>query len=232
MDNSRTINMIGKKNFDLIQSKAVMVIGLGGVGGYACETLVRSGIKRIILVDSDEVETSNINRQIIAGGKTIGQKKADAMKERLLGINPEAEITGYKVFLNQKNIEEIFSEKVDYVVDAIDTVSSKVALWKYCLGNNIRVISCLGMARRLDPQKVFITKLAKTENDPMAKALRSLSRKNDIPLDIPVVFSKEKPLEISEAQKESLGSMMFVPATAGIMCGYYIINDIIDIKDK
>ena len=154
------------------------------------------------------------------------------MKERLLSINPKAEIISYDVFFCQDNIEELFSEKVDYVVDAIDTISSKVVLWKYCLGNNIKIISSLGMAKRLNPQKVFITKLSKTENDPMAKALRSLARKNDIALDIPVVFSKEKPFEISETKKESLGSMMFVPATAGIMCGYYIINDIIDINDK
>ncbi|MDI9540719.1 MAG: tRNA threonylcarbamoyladenosine dehydratase [Bacillota bacterium] len=232
MDNSRTINMIGKEKFNLIQSKTVMVIGLGGVGGYACETLVRSGIQRIIIIDNDKVDVSNINRQIIATKEAIGKRKTDMMKERLLSINPKAEIISYDVFFCQDNIEELFSEKVDYVVDAIDTISSKVVLWKYCLGNNIKIISSLGMAKRLNPQKVFITKLSKTENDPMAKALRSLARKNDIALDIPVVFSKEKPFEISETKKESLGSMMFVPATAGIMCGYYIINDIIDINDK
>jgi tRNA A37 threonylcarbamoyladenosine dehydratase len=209
-----------------------MVIGLGGVGGYACETLVRSGIQRIIIIDNDKVDVSNINRQIIATKEAIGKRKTDMMKERLLSINPKAEIISYDVFFCQDNIEELFSEKVDYVVDAIDTISSKVVLWKYCLGNNIKIISSLGMAKRLNPQKVFITKLSKTENDPMAKALRSLARKNDIALDIPVVFSKEKPFEISETKKESLGSMMFVPATAGIMCGYYIINDIIDINDK
>ncbi|MGI6510535.1 MAG: tRNA threonylcarbamoyladenosine dehydratase [Erysipelotrichaceae bacterium] len=232
MDNSRTVNMIGKENFNLIQSKTVMVLGLGGVGGYACEALIRSGIKRLILVDSDEVDASNINRQIIASQETIGKRKIDVMKKRLLSINSKAEIIVNDVFFSQENIDELFNEKIDYVVDAIDTISSKVALWKYCLGNKIKVISCLGMARRLDPQKVFITKLSKTENDPMAKALRGLARKSDISLDIPVVFSQEKPLEISEGKKESLGSMMFVPATAGIMCGYYIINDIIDINGK
>ncbi len=232
MDNSRTVNMIGKENFNLIQSKTIMVLGLGGVGGYACEALVRSGIKRMILVDSDEVDASNINRQIIASEETIGKRKIDVMKKRLLSINSKAEIIVHDAFFSQENIDELFNEKIDYVVDAIDTISSKIALWKYCLGNNIKVISCLGMARRLNPQKVFITKLSKTENDPMAKALRTLARKNDISLDIPVVFSQEKPLEISEGKKESLGSMMFVPAAAGIMCGYYIINDIIDINDK
>ncbi len=232
MDNNRTINMIGKENFKLIQSKTIMVIGLGGVGGYACEALVRSGINKLILIDNDQVESSNINRQIIANEKTIGKRKTQVMKERLLDINPSAKIKCHDTFFCQENIEELFSEKIDYVVDAIDTLSSKVALWKYCLGNNIKVISCLGMARRLDPQQVLITKLSKTENDPMAKSLRSIARKNDISLDIPVVFSKEKPLDSSETKKESLGSMMFVPATAGIMCGYYIISDIIDINDK
>lgn len=232
MDNSRTKNMIGQENFDLIQDKTVMIVGLGGVGGYACEALVRSGIGKVILIDNDKVDNSNINRQIITTEKTIGKRKVEVMKERLLSINPKLKIISYDVYFSEENIEQIFNEKIDYVVDAIDTMSSKVALWKYCLGNNIKVISCLGMARRLDPQKVFITKLSKTENDPMAKALRSLARKNNVSLDIPVVFSKEKPLEISKAEKENLGSMIFVPATAGIICGYYIINDIIDIKDK
>jgi len=232
VDNSRTINMIGKENFDLIQSKTVMIVGLGGVGGYACEALVRSGIQKVVLIDHDKVDISNLNRQIIASEKTIGERKTKIMKDRLLSINPKLEIISYDLFFSKENIGQIFSEKVDYVVDAIDTISSKIDLWKYCLGNNIKLISCLGMARKLDPQKVFITKLSKTENDPMAKTLRSLARKNDVSLDIPVVFSEEKPLEMSEAKKENLGSMMFVPATAGIMCGYYIINDIIDIKDK
>ncbi|MGI6607748.1 MAG: tRNA threonylcarbamoyladenosine dehydratase [Erysipelotrichaceae bacterium] len=232
MCSSRTISMIGKENFDLIQSKTVMIIGLGGVGGYACETLIRSGIRKVIIVDNDKIDDSNINRQIISTVETIGRRKTDVMKERLLNINPEAEIITYDIFFCQDNIEELFSEKIDYVVDAIDTINSKVALWKYCLGNNIRIISSLGMARRIDPQKVFITRLDKTENDPMAKVLRSLARKNNMSLDIPVVFSKEKPLESSEEERKNLGSMMFVPAVAGIMCGYYIINDIIDIENK
>ncbi len=232
MDNSRTIKMINKENFSLIQSKTVMVVGLGGVGGYACESLVRSGIKKIIIVDNDKVDPSNSNRQIIADKNSIGKRKTEVMQERLLNINPEVEIISHDIFFDEKSIPLIFTEKVDYVVDAIDTISSKISLWKYCLGNNIKIISCLGMARRLDPQQVYITKLSKTVNDPMAKVLRSLARKNAISLDIPVVFSKEKPLEISEGKKESLGSMIFVPATAGIMCGYYIIKDIIDINDK
>ena len=232
MDNSRIINMIGKENFDLIQTKTVMVIGLGGVGGYACEALVRSGIKKLVLIDSDTVDASNINRQIIATKNTIGKRKIDSMKERLLSINPTIEIKSHNIFVSQENVTELFTEKIDYVVDAIDSIAGKVAIWKYCLGNNIKIISCLGMARRLDPQKVFITKLNKTENDSMARVLRSMARKNNVSLDIPVILSKEKPLEISKTKKENLGSMIFVPATAGIMCGYYVINDIIDTKVK
>lgn len=226
---TRVVNLVGEEKAQQIQNKTVLIVGLGGVGGYATEAVVRSGVGKIIIVDKDVVDITNLNRQIIATQDTIGKSKCQVIKERMLSINPKLEVISYEMFVSVDNFDMIFENKIDYVIDAIDTMSTKVALWKYCQGNNIKIISSLGMARRLDPSKVFITKLAKTENDPMARALRGIARKNDVSLNIPVVCSKELPLEDSKAGKTNLGSMMFVPAAAGLLCGYYVINDIIDI---
>ncbi len=225
---TRIENLVGAEKAQLIKDKTVLIVGLGGVGGYATEAIVRSGVGRIIIVDKDVVDITNLNRQIIATHDTIGKSKCQVIKERALSINPNIEVISYEMFLSVDNFDMIFENKIDYVIDAIDTMSTKVALWKYCQGNNIKTISSLGMARRLDPSKIFITKLSKTENDPMARALRGIARKNEVSLNIPVVCSKELPLEDSKSEKTNLGSMMFVPAAAGLMCGYYVINDIID----
>lgn len=230
MDNqfTRIINLLGEEKTQKIQERTVMIIGLGGVGGYAVESLVRSGIQKIILVDKDVVDITNLNRQIIANYQTIAKSKCQVMEERMKTINPSVMVKTYEMFLTPENLTTIFAEKVDYVIDAIDTMATKVALWKYCQGNNIKVVSSLGMARRLDPSKVYLTKLSKTENDPMAKALRHLSRKNEVSLNIDVVCSKELPYEASLKEKTQLGSMIFVPAAAGLLCGYQVIKDMID----
>lgn len=227
---TRVVNLVGEENLAKIQSKTVLIVGLGGVGGYACESIVRSGVGKIIIVDKDVVDITNLNRQIIATQETIGKSKCEVIRERMLSINPKLEVKSYEMFVSTDNFDIIFEDKIDYVVDAIDTMSTKVALWKYCQEKGVKIISSLGMARRLDPSKICITKLAKTENDPMARALRGIARKNGVSLDIPVVFSKELPLEDSKSEKSNLGSMTFVPATAGLMCGYYVISDIVDIK--
>ena len=203
-----------------------MLVGLGGVGGYAGETLVRAGVGKIIAIDKDEVDVTNLNRQIIANEETVGLKKVDVFEKRAKSINPEVEIIKYELFLDGNNTEEIFKEKVDFVVDCIDTMSAKTEIWRYCQFNNIPIISSLGMAKRLNPQKIRITTLDKTENDPMARALRQIARKKGLSLKIPVVFSDENPLN----NDVMLGSMMPVPATAGIMCGYYVISKMLNLE--
>ena len=223
---SRNISLIGEDNQQKLADSCVMLVGVGGVGGYAGETLVRAGIGKIIIVDKDTVDITNLNRQIIATEKTIGQKKTDVFESRAKSINPNIEIVKYEIFLDGNNTEEIFKEKVDFVVDCIDTMSAKTEIWRYCQQNDIPYISSLGMAKRINPQKVRITTLDKTENDPMAKALRQISRKKELSLKVPVVFSDESPMN----NDVLLGSMMPVCATAGIMCGYYVISKILHLE--
>ncbi|MBQ6655228.1 MAG: tRNA threonylcarbamoyladenosine dehydratase [Erysipelotrichaceae bacterium] len=221
----RTETLIGQQNLRELKEATVMVVGLGGVGGYAAEALVRSGVGTLIVIDHDAVEYSNFNRQILADEESLGQKKTDVFRRRAAKINPEAEVICYDCFLTADNLESFFVRKPDYVVDAIDTLTSKVALWKYCQENEIEIISCLGTAKKLDLTKLKITTLEKTENDPMAKALRQIARKNGLSLKVPVVFSGEQPLNRSS---EVLGSMMFVPAGAGILCAQWVVSGIID----
>lgn len=225
----RTITLIGEENFQKLQKATVMLVGLGGVGGYAGEALVRSGIGKLIVIDKDEVEASNLNRQIIATEDTVGQQKVEVFAQRAQSINPDVQIIRHAAFMNEENLEEFFREKVDFVIDAIDTLSSKVALWKYCQDQNIGIISCLGTAKKLDPTKLQITTLAKTDTDPMAKALRQIARRREVDLHIPVVFSREEPINKSS---EMLGSMMFVPASAGILCASYVVRQLIDITNN
>jgi len=231
MDNKflRTISLIGEENFAKIQKSKVLVVGLGGVGSYAAEAIARSGVLNISIVDNDVVDSTNINRQLIALESTIGGKKTEIVKKRLKEINSEIHVNAYDLFLTPDNIETIFTDQIDYVIDAIDNMSAKIALWKYCLNHNIEFISSLGTAKKLNAQDLYITTLDKTENDPMAKALRQIARKNELSLKIPVVFSKELPFNKSS---ELLGSMMFVPASAGILCANYIIKKIIDLDNK
>lgn len=219
----RIVSLINQDNFNLIQSKRILVVGLGGVGGYAVESLVRSGINKIVICDNDVVDMSNINRQIITNVNVVGKKKTTLFKERILAINPECEVDCIDSFIKDDNFKILFEKKIDYVVDCIDTMSSKVALWQYCQDNNIKLISSLGTAKRIDPTKLTITTLDKTQNDPMARALRNIARKRKVSLDVNVVFSNETPIN----NDEKLGSMIFVVATAGLMCGYYVISDII-----
>ncbi len=229
---TRVINLIGEENFNKIRNTTVLVAGLGGVGGYTLEALVRSGIGKVVIIDKDTVDITNLNRQVIATQDTIGKSKTTVFTERIKSIDPSTEVVAINDFLSEDNMEEIFSNDIDYVVDAIDTMTSKISLWKYCQSHNIPFISSLGMARKLDPTKIKITTLNQTEYDPMAKALRSLARKNGLSLNIPVVFTTERPVEDSLSQKSNLGSMIFVPATAGLLAANYIIRDIIDNKKR
>lgn len=222
---ARSALLIGEPGVSRLNRATVMVVGLGGVGGYAAEALVRSGIGTLVVIDHDAVELSNFNRQILATEESLGERKTEAFERRARSINPEVRVICYDAFLKADDISRFFSEKVDYVVDAIDTLTSKVMLWKYCQENGIKVISSMGTARRLDPLKLQITTLDKTENDPMARALRQIARKNGVSLKVPVVISRE-PAKDSSA--EALGSMMFVPASAGILCASRVISDLID----
>ncbi|MCQ2794934.1 MAG: tRNA (adenosine(37)-N6)-dimethylallyltransferase MiaA [Bacilli bacterium] len=222
--NSRTEALIGKDNLKAIKKASVAVFGIGGVGGTAAEALVRSGISHLYLIDHDAVNASNLNRQILFTKNDLKKDKVKVAKARFNEINPEVKVHTYKKFLDEKNIKELPFEKFDYVIDAIDSVSSKIALIKYLLKKHIPFISSLGMGNRLDPSKLVITTLDKTHDDPLAKKLRNELKKDKIDISkIKVATSNEVPIK----DKPLVTSMMFVPSTAGLLLANYIISLII-----
>ena len=219
----RIISLIGQANFDKLRSINVLIVGLGGVGGYALETLVRSGISNISLIDYDIIDESNLNRQIITNESNIGKCKVEEAKNRALSINPNINIRTYNTFLDISNIDKILENNYDYIIDACDSVETKMELIKKSMNSNFKLISSMGTAKKLDLTKLSITTLDKTNYDPLAKVIRKKCKESNINLKkVRVVSTTEKALSC-----KNLGSMMMVPATSGILCAYYVINDII-----
>ena len=222
----RLYSLIGDK-IETIKNKTVAIIGLGGVGGYAMEILIRSGIENIIIIDNDTVDMSNLNRQIISHQQNIGKLKVDEWEKRAKLINPSINIKKYPIFLTEQNLSDYLSKSIDYIIDACDTLNTKKAIIKYCCDNNIKLISSMGTGNKIDPTRLKITNLEKTKYDPIAKILRQFVRKENIKANIPVVFSDEqKYTTISKP----IPSNAFVPATAGILLASYVINDIIKVN--
>ncbi len=219
----RLSSLIGKENLEKITFKKVLVIGVGGVGGYVVEGLVRSGIEDITLIDGDKVDASNINRQIIALNSTIGEYKVDVFKRRILDINPNVKVQTKNEFVTTDMLKSLRLEDYDYIVDAIDDVKVKVELAKYSLEHDLFLISSTGTARKMDPSKLLITTLDKTSYDPLAKRMRQ-ELKSYNTKKLVVLASTETPYNI---QDESLGSSAFVPSSGGLLIASYIINDII-----
>ena len=209
-------------NLDKIQNKTILIIGLGGVGSYALETLARTGINKFIIVDGDLVDVSNLNRQLMSLTTNIGLNKTDVWEDRILKINPNCRITKITEFITKNNLFKLFEEKIDYVIDACDTLETKKEIIKYCLKNKIKFISSMGMANRINSSYIKQSYLDKTKNDPLAKKLRSIVKKENIKGKIPVVYSEELPIKSSK-----LGSIAHVTATAGVLITNYIINDIL-----
>ena len=219
----RVISFVGKDNFEKIKEKTVLVVGLGGVGGYAVESLIRSGINNIILIDFDKIDESNLNRQIITNNNNIGQYKTDVMKERILSINPECNVSLHNIFLDKDSISILDNYQIDYIVDACDSVQAKKLLIDYSLDKDIKFISSMGTANKIDPTKLSITDIRKTSYDPLAKILRKYVIDKKTNKKVMVVSSTEQPI-----RTDVLSSLMFVPASAGILCAKYIISDIIN----
>ena len=219
----RSIGLLGEENFNLIQDKVIAVFGLGGVGGTALEALARTGFKHFIIVDFDKVDASNLNRQILYTVKDIGKNKVDAAKERILSINPEAEIQA--IFAKAQDFDS--NQPIDFMVDAIDDVDGKLFLLKTAQEKNIPQIMSLGMANRFDNEKVHVTKLNKTHSDPLAKKMRYLVKKSGLETgNVNVVISEELP----QKNAEKLYSTMMVPSAAGLTVAKFILNSIIDNK--
>ncbi|WP_234122216.1 tRNA threonylcarbamoyladenosine dehydratase [Clostridium hydrogenum] len=248
---SRTELLIGKENLEKLKSSKVVIFGIGGVGSYSVEALARSGVGNITLVDDDTVCLTNINRQIHATFKTLAQPKVEVMKERILTINPHCNIKTYQTFVKEDNIAEIIEADTDYVIDAIDTVSSKIALILWCQERNIKIISCLGTGNKLDPTQFKIADIYDTKICPLAKVMRYELRKRGVKA-LKVLYSEEVPKKpkIGEvitckegcvctngsrkctAKRQIPASISFVPPVAGMIIGGEVIKDIIGYKDN
>lgn len=223
----RTELLLGKEKLQKLHSKTVAVFGLGGVGSYVIEGLARTGIENFILIDSDKIDITNINRQILATKKTIGEYKADVAEKRIKDINLNAKVKTYKEFIGKENEnKEIFEElkKVDYIVDAIDTVTAKLRIIEYANLNNIKVISALGTGNKLDPTKLKIEDIYNTKVCPLAKVMRKELRKRNIEA-LTVVYSQEEPIK---TKINEIGSTAYVPSVAGLLICYKVIKDFIN----
>lgn len=214
--------LIGKENIEKISKINVLIVGIGGVGGTVLEALVRSGVKNITIIDKDVFSESNLNRQILSTRDSIGLYKVDVGINRCKSINPDVNITGLKINLDEKNVNEL--EYFDFIIDACDDINAKLSLMQYASRNNIKLISSMGTGKRLNPSNVIITRLDKTSNDPLAKKMRYEARKRGLKLNVPVVCSKEEPIN----NDRIIASSIFVPSTAGLMLAYYIIEKVIN----
>ena len=224
----RLIPLIGENNFKKIQDTKILLVGIGGVGGFTLEALVRSGFKNITIIDGDTIEESNLNRQIITNQDNIGKDKTDEALNRYLLINPNLNLKAINIFLTKENFYEWINEDYDYIIDACDDIDIKVELIRYAEEKQIKIISALGTGKKLNPKYLEITKLNKTENDALAKKLRQRLRKENLSLNIPVVFSKETSIDT----KNIIGSCIFVPSVAGIYLANYVFMDIIKPQDN
>ena len=228
--------LIKKEGIDILKNSTVLIIGVGGVGSYCAESLARSGVGKLVLVDKDVIDITNLNRQIHALDNTIGKSKVEVMKHRIESYS-DCKVETYNMFYD-KDSNYIF-DGVDFVVDAIDTVTSKVDIMEYCLRNKIQFVSSMGMANRFDSSRIEYTRLDKTYNDPLAKACRELVKKRNIKGKIPVVFSKELPEkqsvvvnESGTTRKEKMppATLMFTPSAAGILCGSVVVRELLGNK--
>ena len=222
MNLQRLESLVGLENLNKIKGKNILIVGIGGVGSYTLETLVRSGVENITIIDYDKIDETNLNRQIITNLNNIGKLKVNEAVSRYTNINESLKINALPIFLNEENIDLINIEQYDYVVDACDSISTKVLLINECINKNIKIISSMGTAKKIDATKLKITTLNKTSYDKLAKKLRSLIDKK-LQNKITVVSSTEEVKNI-----KVLGSTSYVPATAGLLITNYIINDILN----
>ena len=237
---TRTELVIGRDGLDKLRKSRVIVFGIGGVGGFAVEALARAGVGELTLVDNDTVSLTNLNRQIIATYDTIDQPKVEVMKKRIQSINKDCNVITHQIFVSNDNIEKLVPKDIDYVVDAIDTVSAKLGLAEYCYKNNIKIMSSMGTGNKLDPTQFKVTDVFKTQVCPLAKVMRYELRKRGVD-KLKVVYSEEMPRkpkseyssEVKGTAKRPVpGSMSFVPPVAGMIIAGEVIRDILGINNK
>ena len=225
MNLDRLESLIGKENLNKLQNIKIAIVGIGGVGGYVLEGLVRSGVMNITLIDGDKIDPTNLNRQIISTSNNIGELKVNEAAKRVIQINPNVIVNKFSIFLTKENIQEIIDNDFDYVIDACDDVDVKIELIKFCYRNDIKIISSMGTAKKLDGTKFKIDTLNNTKYCPLAKKIRK-SLSLDEQKYTTVVYSEEVQKDINV-----LGSISYVPAIAGLLICNAIINDIIKIEN-
>lgn len=246
---SRTELLLGKEGLEKLKNSKVIVFGVGGVGSFTVEALTRAGVGNLILVDDDTVCLTNLNRQIHATFNTVSKVKVEVMKERVLSINKKCNVITHQIFVTPENICEIITSDIDYVVDAIDTVSAKIALAKYCEDNNIRIISSMGTGNKLDPTQFKVSDIYKTKVCPLAKVMRYELKRRGVK-KLKVVYSEEMPMKPKvedvvtcktgcvctggtkkcSSKRQIPGSISFVPPVAGMIIGGEVIKDLIGIN--
>ena len=238
---SRTELIFGGDAMDKLKNARVAVFGVGGVGGYTVEALARSGVGAIDIIDDDKVCPSNINRQIIATAKTVGQYKVDAAKQRILDINPDCRVTAYRMFYMPDTAEQFDFTEYDYIVDAVDTVTAKIALVQNATAAGTPIISSMGAGNKLDATAFEVTDIYKTSVCPLAKVMRYELKRRGIK-KLKVVYSKEKPItpavssedrtlcENGSKRRQIPGSNAFVPSVAGLIIAGEVIKDITGLK--
>lgn len=219
----RVEKLIGQRKLEKIKTTTIAVIGLGGVGSYAVEGLIRSGIENIIIVDYDNIDITNLNRQLITNQSNLNKLKTDEMEKHILEINPKCRITKLSIKLTLNNIDKLFKLKFDYLIDCCDTIIIKEEIIKRCLNSKIKFISSMATGNKLEPTLLEISDISKTTYDPIAKKIRKYLKDNNLKGKVPVVYSKEQ----NKKFIGSIPSMIFVPATAGLICANYIIKEII-----
>ena len=231
---SRTELLLGKEKNECLKTSTVLVAGVGGVGGYAVEMLARAGVGNLVIIDDDVVKETNINRQIIATAKNVGTSKVQLMKERILEINPQASVLAIRDFIDEDNVGEFIRRfKPNFVIDAIDSISPKIALIKYCIENNVKIISSMGAGGRLDPSKIQYADISKTSNCALARTVRERLKKQGITKGLPTVFStepvkKESIITVTDERNKcsTLGTVSYFPALFGCYLAAYVINNL------
>lgn len=230
----RTQMLLGCENMNKLETARVAVFGIGGVGSYAIEALVRAGIGHIDIFDHDRVDITNLNRQLIALQSTVGKKKADVMKARILDINPHCQVNAYAVYYNEDCKKQYSFKNYDYIIDAIDTVASKLLLIEEANQTETPIISCMGTGNKLHPECLEITDISKTSVCPLARVMRRECKKRGIKT-LKVLFSTEEPIQVelllNEANKPTPGSISFVPSVAGLLLAKEVVLGIIARRD-
>lgn len=228
---TRTGLIIGDEGLEKLKNSNVIIFGVGGVGSFTAEAIARAGVGNLTIVDFDDVDITNINRQLPALHSTVGKYKVEVMKERILDINPDINIKAIRKVYNKDTSEEILTEKYDYVIDAIDMVTSKIHLIETCKSKGLEIVSSMGMGNKLDPTKIEVTDIHKTSMCPLAKVMRKELKDRKIK-KLKVVYSTEQPQELKKkimnGKKITPGSTSFVPSVGGLIIASVVINDLLN----